>query len=53
VRLCALTNLGVIWEVVSLMVTESVASKFSLVMFVSIGTLCVDESTPQLGKHCR
>ena len=40
-------------EALSLMVSESAATKFSLAISESIGTLCNDESTRQLWKHYR
>jgi hypothetical protein len=39
-------------KAMSLMVSESAATKFLLAISESIGTLCADESTRQLWKHC-
>ena len=40
-------------EEVSLMVSESAATPFSLAISESTWTLCDDESTRQLSKQCR
>ena len=40
-------------EAVSVMVSESAATLFSLEISKSTGTLCYDESTRQLSKQCR
>ena len=42
-----------IGEAVSLMVSESAATQFSLTILESTGTLCADESMRQLWKQCR
>jgi hypothetical protein len=52
VGLCALTNPDIIWGSIAIDGFWVVATKFSLAIFESLGTLCAEESTRQLWTQC-